>query len=118
MTLLRHGEQVAGGLLTLFHEPTKTAHLRYLALNRDLPGTFHPPYPLFWEAVNHAYERGFRKVHFGPGSRDQQRRSVQIKRAFGCQFEDIYGGKITVNRRFHGMCSVYRLATKKPLDWI
>jgi hypothetical protein len=94
MTLLQRDGEVAGGLIALFHPPQKTMYLRYLALNRGLPSTYHPPYPLFWDAVNYAYEHGFRWVCFGSSSADPDVRSHQIKMGFGCDYRAYYGQMI------------------------
>ncbi len=97
LTLLQKDGEVAGGLFCFLYPPQKTMYLRHMALNRSLPSTYHPPYALFWEAVNYAYDHGYKRVCFGSTSADPDVRSHQIKMGFGCDYMESYGELIGMN---------------------
>lgn len=85
-TLLGRGEETAGGLLTLLDHHLRTAYLRYLALNREFENHYHPPYALYWEAIEHAAALGFATVDFGLTSDNENNPIFRLKKRFGCQF--------------------------------
>lgn len=116
MTLLEKDGLIAGGLITLFSRHFKTAFFRYLALNRDLPGSFHSPYPLFWDGINDAYDKGYRKISFGPGPNDKEIRSVQIKKAFGAHYKEVHAIRIFINPALKSIRRVYQSLTHGQSD--
>lgn len=97
MTFLENRENIAGGLVSFIHRPTSSMHLRYIALNRDLPNTYHAPYALYWEALNHAYSIGLSKVWFGGTPQDPQNANHRIKAAFGSHYIAAYSNVIPIN---------------------
>ena len=108
MTLLQKEGEIAGGLISLLWPAKKTMYLRYLALNRGLANTYHPPIYLYWEAINHAYQQGYHKVCFGSSPPDPADKTHRIKAGFGCQYEKAVGGLIPLNRIYEALYCSYR----------
>jgi hypothetical protein len=87
ITLLSKGSLVAGGMLMVTDKPRSKIHTLYLSLNRDLPNTYHPPYYLWWEAINWAWENHYEKVGFGVQAFDEDSPRYRIKYDLGARIE-------------------------------
>jgi hypothetical protein len=117
MTLLSKNSTVAGGLLSFNFKPQKTVYLHYLSLNRNLPGTYHPSYYLFWEAINWAWNNTYEKVSFGSQQLDENNTRYRVKHEFGANFEPVYAKMIPLTKIFTLGCwcnpFVYSLISNK-----
>lgn len=111
LTLLEKGDRVIGGLITFIFAQKSMMYLRYLAMDRNIPSSLHPPYFLYWEAVKHANDIGLRRVGFGTNVKDPQNRNYQIKQGFGCQYIDSYSAVVPMNMISRKMYSMYRKIT-------
>jgi hypothetical protein len=100
LTLLEKGDEIAGGIMALLWPEKKEMYLRYMALNRNLPSTFHPPYALYWEAINYAAQNGYSKICFGTNTGNPADRSLKIKTGFGCRYHDNYSVLLPMNRLY------------------
>jgi len=98
VTLLSKEDICAGGLLTFVHPASKTVYFEYLSLNRGLPNTYHPTYPLFWEGLNWAWDNGYQKVSFGRQRFDPKSARFQIKAGFGAKYVPIYSNIVLFSR--------------------
>lgn len=103
---------VAGGLLAFLYPAKKTMYLRYLSLNRELPNKYHPPYPLYWDAILKASELGFEKVSFGSTQKDPEYYNYRLKEKFGCSYKDIYSFVISYSTTFKLKYNIYRFLKK------
>lgn len=108
MTLLQRGDRVAGGLIAFRWPERKIVYIRYLALNRGLANTFHPPIYLYWDMVKHAYEDGYQKICFGSSPRDIHDKNYKIKAGFGCIYEELFGGFLPLSRVYDLLFRSYR----------
>jgi hypothetical protein len=97
MTLLEANGVLAGGILAVLDSDMMVMHLRYMAINREMSNTFHPPYALYWEAINRAFNDGYREVCFGTNNKDANDKSYRIKKGFGCEYKDNYAEMIPTN---------------------
>lgn len=113
MTLLQRGETTAGAMISFLYPPRKSMYLHYMALNRDIPSTYHPPYALYWDAIKYAFKHDISRVSFGISTKDSSNRSYQIKADFGCQYYDVYPGLVPMNRIFDLTYRGYEYAKKK-----
>jgi hypothetical protein len=100
LTLLEKGDEVAGGLLALQYPQKNRMYLKYMAINRDIPNTFHPPYALYWDAINYAFNNGYDELYFGTNTNDPTDKSFRIKKEFGCSYCNSYGVIIPMNRLY------------------
>jgi len=98
LTLLEKEDELAGGIMALKDSEKGRMYLRYMALNRNLPTTFHPSYALYWDAVNYAFDNGFKEICFGTNTNDPMDRSFQIKKGFGCRYNNNYGMLLPMNQ--------------------
>ena len=98
VTLLSKGDIYAGGLLTFIHPASKTAYFEYLSLNRSLPNTYHPTYPLFWEGLNWAWNSGHQKISFGRQRMDPENARFRIKADFGAEYVPIHSSVILFSK--------------------
>jgi hypothetical protein len=108
MTFLEKEDLFAGGAMALLDAERGVMHIRYLALNRDLPGTYHPPYALFWEAIRYAHSQGLRAVCFGTNNSDENDRNYAMKKGFGSDYHHYYSEIIPANYRSRLMYAAYR----------
>jgi hypothetical protein len=88
--ILRNEQTVAGGLVGLVSKNHKEMYLRYLALNRRLPNTYHPPYALYWHAIKNAIKNDLQSICFGHTPNDSSDENFRLKRKFGCDFIEDY----------------------------
>jgi len=100
ITLLSKGSVFAGGMLQLMDSPRKTLHTMYLSLNRDLPTNYHPPYYLWWEAINWAWENHYEKVSLGGEHLDENNPRYRMMYDFGARFEPTYSAMIPLTKIF------------------
>jgi len=100
ITLLHKEDLIAGGLLSFLDESKKIMYLRYLALNRDIPNRYTPPYFLFWDAIKRADKLGFKRICFGTTPSDEEHPAYKLKRNFGCEYENIYSVLIPLSKLF------------------
>jgi hypothetical protein len=107
VNLLEREGEVAGGILALLHPQTGNMYLRYMALNRKIQSTYHPPFAMYWEAINYAFEQGYRKVHFGTNTKDDKDISYHIKKGFGCHYVDHYADLVPLNRVYAMVNNLY-----------
>ena len=105
LTFLEKGDEIAGGLLALLYPDKKRMYLRYMAINRSIPSTFHPPYALYWDAINYGFMNGYEDICFGTNTNDPSDRSFRIKKGFGCRYCDTYGTLLPMNTLYE---SLYR----------
>lgn len=98
VTLLSKGEIYAGGLITFVHPISRTACFEYLSLNRNLPNTYHPTYPLFWEGINWAWDNGCRKISFGRQGMDPNNPRFRIKAGFGAEYVPVHSSIVLLSR--------------------
>lgn len=87
VTLLAKGSLIAGGMLMVTDKPRRKIHTLYLSLNRDLPNTYHPPYYLWWDAINWAWENHYEKIGFGVQAFDENSPRYRIKYDFGARID-------------------------------
>lgn len=87
ITLLARGDETAGGLLTLSDPVNRVVYLRYLALNRAFTNHYHPPYALYWEAIEDAARKNAATVDFGLTPDNESHPNFRLKRRFGCVFK-------------------------------
>jgi hypothetical protein len=92
MTLLEKDGQMAAGLITFFYPAKKTVYVRYSAPNKDESDNYfrRANLPLYWELINHAYAKGYRKICFGGTRPDPNDRIHQIKAGLGCKYQELY----------------------------
>jgi hypothetical protein len=100
ITLLSKGPIFAGGMLQLLDHPRKTVHTLYLSLNRNLPANYHPPYYLWWEAINWAWENHYEKISMGVQHLDENNPRTQVKYALGARFKPMYSTMIPLTTTF------------------
>lgn len=100
ITLVHKKDVIAGGLLMFLDHSKKTMYIRYLALNRDLPNTYHTPYILYWDALEKANKLKFKKVCFGTTPKDHDNPNFRIKRNFGCNYENSYSILLPISKVF------------------
>jgi hypothetical protein len=100
ITLLSKESVVAGGMLMISDKPRKTVYTTYLSLNRNLPGTYHPSYYLWWEAINWAWENKFEKVSFGAQHLDENNPRYRVKNDLGARFNPMYSRMVTLTKSF------------------
>ena len=108
ITLLTKDEQVFGGLLAFLYPPKKTMYLRHLAINREIPGRYHPTYPLAWDAVVNAAGRNYDTVCFGQTPNDPNDASFRIKMKFGCSYENEYSLIFPLSPLFKTGYNIYK----------
>jgi hypothetical protein len=108
MTFLEKDGEMAGGVIAILDPQKKIMHLRYMALNRDMANTYHPTYAIYWEAVNKAYELGYRGVCFGTNAKDEQNKSYRIKKGFGCEYINNYAELMPMNPLYSLFYKVYQ----------
>ena len=99
---------IAGGFLNFIDEQNKVMHSRYIAINRDVPNTYHIQYPLLWEQIQKADEIGLKKVDFGSNINDQSHPGYKLKRNFGAKYQHSYSVLRPVSRLFKLGHNVYR----------
>lgn len=90
ITLLKKDDFIYGGLFAYLYPPNSTIYLVHLALNRDIPNTYHPPYYLFWDIIEKAYEMGYRRVCFGGTPYNPENVVYKQKKGFGCEYHFKY----------------------------
>jgi hypothetical protein len=90
VTLLRKGDFIFGGLFAYLYPPKRTVYLVHLALNRDTPNTYHPPYYLFWDIIEKASEMGYQHISFGGTSNNPENAVYKQKKRFGCEYQFKY----------------------------
>lgn len=100
VTLLSNGSQYAGGILQLRDDVRKILFTTYLSLNRDLPGTYHPSYYLWWEAINWAWDHHYEKVSFGVELLGDNNPRYRVKNALGGQYQPKYSALIPLTKIF------------------
>ncbi|MDN7023722.1 GNAT family N-acetyltransferase [Methanoculleus sp. FWC-SCC1] len=98
ITSLAKGDLYAGGLLTFLHPAGRTAYFQYLSLNRNLPGTFHPTYPLFWEGLVWAWNNGYDTIFLGRQKLDPTNTRFRIKADFGADHVPIYSRVVLLSK--------------------
>jgi lipid II:glycine glycyltransferase (peptidoglycan interpeptide bridge formation enzyme) len=108
MTLLEKQGEISAGLIALLDPEKKIMHLRYMALNREMANTYHPTYAIYWEAVNKAYELGYKRVCFGTNTKNDQDRSYRIKSGFGCEYVDNFAELMPMNSLYDIFYKMYR----------
>lgn len=101
ITLLSKNSIVAGGVITLPYKPRRTLYLHFMALNRELPATYHPTYYLYWDAITWARDNHYEKVAFGAQHLDENNPRYKIKKEFGAQFKPIYSSIIPLTQLFN-----------------
>ncbi|MDW5562423.1 MAG: GNAT family N-acetyltransferase [Methanomassiliicoccus sp.] len=97
MTFLEKDDHLAGGAMGLIDTQRGAIHLRYLALNRDIGKTYHPPYALSWEEIQFAYANNIHLVCFGTNNKDPMDRNYAMKRGFGPEYHDYYSTVAPMN---------------------
>jgi hypothetical protein len=112
-TLLSKGEVVAGGLLTFLYRPTNTVYLTYLAINRNLPNTYHPSYALWWDAVRWAWENGYETASLGIQHQHDPNRRFQTKKDFGARFEPIHSRMVPLTPPFAAALRTKRILARR-----
>jgi hypothetical protein len=112
MTLLEKEGEVYGGLFALISWPKKTMYLKYLALNRQTPNRYHPPYALYWEAIQHAHAKGLRFVSFGSTPVDPENVTHRMKQKFGTVFVPEYRAVLSTSALFAASYKAYRLVKR------
>ena len=100
ITLLSKESIVAGGMCMIADKLRKTVYTTYLSLNRNLPGTYHPSYYLWWEAINWAWENHFEKVSFGAQRLEEKNPRYRVKYDLGARFNPMYARLIPLTKSF------------------
>ena len=100
ITLLSKGSVFAGGMFQLLDSHRKTVHTMYLSLNRNLPTNYHPPYYLWWEAINWAYANRYEKVSLGGEHLDENNPRYRMMYDLGARFEPTYSAMIPLTKIF------------------
>jgi Acetyltransferase (GNAT) domain len=113
---LTDGHQIAGGLISFLHRPSRTMYLKYLSLNRDLLRTYTPTYTLYWNAVNVAYGLGCETVCFGSTSHNPKLGHYKMKERMGCQYEPKKTCFIPRNILVGESLRIYKSATSGALE--
>jgi len=90
ITLLKKDDFIFGGLFAYLYPPNRTIYLVHLALNRDIPNTYHPPYYLFWDTIEKAYEMGYQRICFGGTPCNPENVVYRQKSGFGCEYQFKY----------------------------
>jgi hypothetical protein len=113
ITLLEKDHQIYGGLFSFISQPRQTMYLKYLALNRNTPNKYHPPYALYWEAIQHANSLGLRSVCFGSTPIDPENVTHRMKQKFGTTFIPEYRAVIPQTKLFSASYKAYNLLKKR-----
>lgn len=102
MTVMEKDGEMAAGLITLFHPEKRTAHIRYAATKKDPSDSYfrRASLPVYWEAINHAYDHGYRSIGFGGTRNDPNDPTYQIKAGFGCRYEKVYSAMVSTSLMF------------------
>jgi hypothetical protein len=100
ITFLSKDSIIAGGLLMFADRPRNTLYFTYLSLNKNLPNTYHPTYPIFWEAINWAWDNKYNKISFGAQRFDTKSPRYRIKNQFGATFEPLYSRMLSLSNFF------------------
>lgn len=113
MTLLEKDNDLYGGLLSFISQPHQTMYLKYLALNRNTPNKYHPPYALYWEAIQYAHANNLRYVSFGSTPTDPDNVTHRMKQKFGTTFIPEYRAIIPQSTLFATSYKAYQLLKGK-----
>jgi len=108
ITLLHKYEQIFGGLMAFLYPPKKTMYLRHLAINRAIPGSYHPTYYLIWNAVKKASEMNYNNICFGETPYEPDKATFRIKMKFGCSYEPEYSSIFSLRPLFKTSYNIYK----------
>lgn len=100
ITLLYKNYEIFGGLFAFIYPAKKTMYLNYLALNRNIPNTYHPPYPLYWDAILKASEMDLDYVCFGSTPNNINNITYRTKMKFGCEYKEEYRMMFPLSKLF------------------
>lgn len=101
VTLLQKNNEFYGGLCSFIFLPKKTMYLKYLALNRKISNTYHPPFALYWDAIIKATEMNLEYICFGGTSSNTDNSTHRIKMKFGAYYEKEYQMILPLNYIFN-----------------
>jgi len=111
-TLLYKNEKVFGGQLHFLYPSRKTIYLKYLALNRDIPRKYTPTYYIFWDAIVRASQMGYTTICYGSTNPNPDEIHYQIKKKFGCYYEESYSIVFPLSVTFKVAYHTYQFANK------
>lgn len=106
--LLCKDDFIAGGFLNFLDKNNKTMHLRYVAINRDIPNKYHVQYYLLWDSIKKADELGFKKLSMGSTLKSQEHNGYKFKRRFGANYIENYSALISTSKLFKLGLRTYR----------
>ena len=106
--LLCKDDFIAGGFLNFLDKSNKTMHLRYVAINRDIPNKYHVQHYLLWDSIKKAEELGYKRLCMGSTLNAQDHPSYKLKKNFGGEYLNNYSVLISTSKLFKLGHSVYR----------